>query len=467
MNQHVFSQASKRALIGIYCFVALPIVVYFSFIVLYASDGPFWDDYNIVLQFLIDYHDGGSRSERFKVLFQQFNEHRVFTAHLFHLLQYNFFGSVDFVLAIYVGNIAIVGIALIHLYQFRHSPNVIFIAAIITYLTFQLIPIVSIYVSSAGTAMHFSLFLVYLSFVLLVQQTWTTTILGTLVAVQSLFTLGSGVLVFILSPLMLFMCAIKNPGAADNYRSTGINQRFLIKQLILLELAGLVAAYCYSLGYVSHSSGEQHLLTNLYSPMKLIVDFIILLGFDFSYGNHTVAGVFGVVFVVLSVGLLVKGYHKRQPALAVFLLFLLASIFAICLGRDWRTSHELINQSRYSLFSIHIWVIVLIAYMDIYRGTLLNNFRVIVFGAVILLLFFSASYIKNAPLVIDSCLAKKSDSQSMVIRILKNESFLFDSFEIILRKSIERGYFNSDKLLSEKKPRLFTDRVACYTGLHL
>lgn len=439
-------------------FLLFPIGVFSLFIVLYAADGPFWDDYPIVLKFMLSYYQQSTWVDKLRVLFSQFNEHRAFSAHLFHLLQYKMFGHIDFVQAIIAGNLALFGVAGLHLYLFRHAENRYLIAAVILYLSFPLIPIVSLFVASAGTAMHFSLFFVYLALILIAQQSWKSTLFAGLVAVQALFTLGSGVILFLLLPLMLFMCR-------NQHRDQGLDRGFLIKQLIVIELFGVLAVAAYLIGYTSHSSGEQHLLQNLMSPLKFIADFVVLLGFGFSFATHSVAAVLGVVFLGLSIGLLLKGYHFRQPALAVFFLFLLASMAAICLGRDWRHSHALINQSRYALFSILAWAMLLAAYADLYGRSVQRSWYKMSLVCAALFSLFVASYVVNAPLVMDSCLQKKSESQRTVLNILANPLYQRGDFDNLLRWSIEQGFFDPNKLLSESPPRWLSARAACFTGI--
>ena len=94
----------------LYVVIFIPIGFYFYFLVKHMVNAPINDDYTAVLDFLISYQKESSSYEKFKLLFSQHNEHRLFYNRVITLVSFYIFGQVNFNFLIVVGNLSLGGI---------------------------------------------------------------------------------------------------------------------------------------------------------------------------------------------------------------------------------------------------------------------------------------------------------------------------------------------------------------------
>lgn len=87
--------------------LAIPVVIYYVTIYQNAYNFPYEDDLNSALSFIADYQFGElSFWEKLKLIFSQYNEHRIVFDRLIFLLDYALFGQLNFTHLIFIGNIA-------------------------------------------------------------------------------------------------------------------------------------------------------------------------------------------------------------------------------------------------------------------------------------------------------------------------------------------------------------------------
>jgi hypothetical protein len=80
---------------------------YFYQILQYVYNFPLYDDYETILRFLIEWEKTSSLSQKFSLLFQQHNEHRVFFLRLISLINFYFGGNINFKYLIIFGNLSL------------------------------------------------------------------------------------------------------------------------------------------------------------------------------------------------------------------------------------------------------------------------------------------------------------------------------------------------------------------------
>ncbi len=92
----------------VWCFLlAIPIVLYYTTIVKNAYNFPYEDDFNSALSFLSDFAFGQlSTFDKIKLLFSQYNEHRILFDRVVFLADYYLFGELNFRHLILFGNVS-------------------------------------------------------------------------------------------------------------------------------------------------------------------------------------------------------------------------------------------------------------------------------------------------------------------------------------------------------------------------
>lgn len=106
-------QTQKLTSYLINCWIFIPIFIYFKIVNEYALNIPYRDDYQAILNFIIDYKATSSFTHKVWLLFHQHNEHRIFPSRLMYLWYYNIFGNINFRSLIFIGNLQLVATFLI------------------------------------------------------------------------------------------------------------------------------------------------------------------------------------------------------------------------------------------------------------------------------------------------------------------------------------------------------------------
>src|SRR5699024_204001 len=91
---------------------AVVIGTYFFIVYHYSVNIPFWDDYthlNVITEFI----NSDSLLEQIKLLFSLHNEHRIVFARLITLAELILSGEVNFITLIMLGNLSLLGIAIL------------------------------------------------------------------------------------------------------------------------------------------------------------------------------------------------------------------------------------------------------------------------------------------------------------------------------------------------------------------
>lgn len=451
-----------------------PLTAYIIIVYLYSSDGPLYEDHE-GLAFLIDYYDANSFTEKLKALLLQATDHRPLTGYLTFLAQYKVLGHGSYLGIIYLGNILVIGIACLHIYHFLNTKAVFLISLIVFYLSFQLIPIGHMYWAGSAISGSYVFFFSYLSLILLCKQTFWHTVLASLCALWSIYSLTNGLALLPAALFLLLMTSGSTPEKPMDSRPGSsqkpLNRNYLIKQLIFFEIISLIAAYAYFSGY-NQDNAVGSIVDKLSNPDILDIggDTIRLLGSGFTYGIVSLQYAAGITAIILCLWLFHKSYHKQQPALAAYMVFLVGSIFAICLGRtSWWLLDVDANQSRYFFLSMQVWVVLSISFADLYFSVLLGKSKFLVWGAITtLVLSFIASYAINVNRVVEFCWNKKLYSYEQIARVNQQDDLpltggrMGHTYDHFVKVAMERGYFNTDSLFSDTKPVFFNKRMACY-----
>ena len=100
-----------------------PIGFYYGFRMYTAENIPIWDDFGAILVFLNRIYDTQFLSEKLKLLFDKYAEHRLLFVKTVSLLDYYLFGNVNFIRLNLIGNLGLLGILVIFFKAFKCPDN--------------------------------------------------------------------------------------------------------------------------------------------------------------------------------------------------------------------------------------------------------------------------------------------------------------------------------------------------------
>lgn len=90
------------------CLFLLPMLIYVFYVYTYAINIPRQDDFDAILDFLISFKKATSFSDKFALIFQQHNEHRIFSSRLMYAIYYSVTGTFNFRHIILLNGITII-----------------------------------------------------------------------------------------------------------------------------------------------------------------------------------------------------------------------------------------------------------------------------------------------------------------------------------------------------------------------
>lgn len=121
-----------------YFLILLPAASFFGFFFRYTVNAPVNDDYPAVLQFLNHYVSAESFREKLRLIFAQHNEHRIVFSRVWDLISYKLSKNVNFNFLSFVGDLSLIGIALIFFRKFLNIKKSLFLFIPVTVFLFNL-----------------------------------------------------------------------------------------------------------------------------------------------------------------------------------------------------------------------------------------------------------------------------------------------------------------------------------------
>lgn len=97
------------------------IVLFYYAIIRFSLNFPIYDDYVAILQFLLDFKNANTLNEKWRLIWQQHNEHRIVFSKLVTLVQYGIDGTVSFRKQILIGNLGLLLIWFSLLYYLKRQ----------------------------------------------------------------------------------------------------------------------------------------------------------------------------------------------------------------------------------------------------------------------------------------------------------------------------------------------------------
>lgn len=293
------------------------VVAYCIWVALFATEMPFWDDFDIQLSFILSWLDAPSWRERLGYLFARNGEHFVVTNKIATLFDYYLFSELNFRRLIIYGNIAFLGGVV--LFARYAAPSPWWRAWALVLVLCPQYP--QSFLWAAGSLQHLSVFL------------WV---------MLALLCARSG------SVFSLFFFALATVTQGNGALAAGAWSVTLLLQGRLRQgLRWLAGAGILLFPVISSSSDSQHLALSLVTVARYIA---VLLGSSVAptADMSALVGSCAIIGAVIAL----RPIARREPFLAAILVWLLATAAANAVARAQFGVDYGFIQSRYRIVSV-------------------------------------------------------------------------------------------------------------------
>ncbi len=355
-----------------YAIISLTIFIYLVYIYKYAINLPRWDDYDTILDFLVNYHKANF-SDKISLLFTQQNEHRLFSSHVAYALYYALFGDINFRHLIMLNAVTSILVFISITYFIRKAlPKDWYIAAfVLSICFFDLNNFENADFATAGMQTYTLLLLLTSAlFFYSLKSRWYI-FAGALLQVICIFSSGNGSVGAFL--VVLFVCFMK-----DRYKT-------IVSASTLIIFAPLY--------YYHYIPSQKHLST--LSLSKIIPFFLHVAGAHFSQDYGIVCGI--LLLAVLVIILLIQGkYDVKNGTLQLLCIvgFMLFSMAIIAVFRG-NIPVELAYSSRYFIYP-HILVAITFTFILINLQGKKLRIPIIIASVLILLYAYRLNFINGS-----------------------------------------------------------------------
>lgn len=435
---------------AVYLLAILPVVVFYWFVFKFSQNIPLVDDFDAILDFFIKFFQSVSLKEKLVLLFSQHNEHRLVIDRIIALLVYYINNSLDFKILIIIGNLSLLGLAVIIFQCFKQKKDKFLYFLPVVFLLFQPQYTGSIYWAISALQNLLVLLFVSLTIYFIDDKRRSFFVLAIVFAVLSAFTNGNGLFVFLIILGILM------------YR-----RRFHDALLWLFVTILVFAVYFH--GYIMPEHKQYYIdFSNMGQAVIYFFAFIgssVSLNFPifkimlsgFSEAQITILiSVIGVIILLYSIFLIKNKYYKKNIKISAFFVFLFVCALSAALMRPGHGLTQAFS-SRYKIISVLFLIFIYISAAEIIQaGKLKKYFPYILTAAIV---FNIGSFYLNYNEIV-YCRKKLvfglADWQynGTGMKSLYNEK---EKGKEILSKSILFGYYvppkiNFDKYTSKRVP---------------
>ncbi|GAB4005383.1 hypothetical protein GCM10028808_05070 [Spirosoma migulaei] len=297
--------------------LAIPAILYYATIYTNAYNFPYEDDFNSALSFIADYTSGKlTTGEKLNLIVWQYNEHRIVFDRLVFLTDYWLFGQLNFVHLILVGNLALLLVGYLFLkVAFRGLPlnqKLLYLLPVAYSLfsfqywelsTWSMAALQNLYV------IPFALFSIYS----LNQAGRRAFAFACAAAILATFTSGNGMFTFMVGiPLLVLL---------KSYR-----------KLALWVLIGGATVGFYFTNYI-RPPYHPDIVDSLFNHTgRAISYFFSLTGSMVGIGRAKLAMVFGLLLLLVTLGLLGYLWYKKRLTAHLPVLGWLVFLYLTCLS---------------------------------------------------------------------------------------------------------------------------------------
>jgi hypothetical protein len=347
--------------------------IYFGIIYQNTFNIPHWDDFDVFFQFLCNYIESSSFTEKLKLIFEQHNVHRIVFTKIAALLSYWITGKINLVVFIIIGNLFLLGIGAMFFNFLKQKKNAGIFALIIILLLYNGQNFETSTWAMAGLANVGTLMLSMSAIYFVLQPGKSYFITGIILSVIAIFSNGNGMCLFPAVLLSLFL-------------------QKRTKNLIWFAIVTGIAVICY---FFNLELNSEH--GSRYIPDILKAFFCFLGGNLWLPSVKIVAFLLGLFIFATYVLALVGKFYKKNIAWFTFFTFVLLTAAMVSLNRP----ADEIAPLRYRIFCCMGTILTVMFYYEnskvfhkyVYT---LHWFRfIIIFSAILFSMFCSLVYLNR------------------------------------------------------------------------
>jgi hypothetical protein len=311
---------------GYYCFIILPVIVFYWLFFKFTVNAPINDDYQAILDFINKVITTDSYTEKIKLIFSQHNEHRIVYDRIWTIISYKLQKNVDFNFLSLIGNLSLLGIAIIFFKRFVLLQKHVLLFFPITIFIFNL----SLWENMTFAMAALSNFTVYLFILISLGFVTSNTLdkkinlyLSLLFFFLATITQGGGLFILPVSLLILL------------YKREYYN--FLI--YVLFSVALLVIYFC---DYQKPAQNLDLLTSIVQSKQDIIYFAFAFLGNAFNYyliytnnveNSILFTTIIGSIFFLLFAYITYTKYYKKNLFIYSIMLVIIISSFITAISR--------------------------------------------------------------------------------------------------------------------------------------
>lgn len=321
----------------IYFFIFIPALAYLSVSFRTANNYPKMDDFDAVLQWLVDFRHA-SFWEKFSLLLRQHNEHRILSSRIAYATYYYIFGNINFRSLIIIADLQLMVVAIISisfirdtLMKYWEAASVIWMLLLFDLNTYEIGSIAMYGMQNFGMLMLFMLSLYFL------RKGGRWIIAGASFELLCILSSANGIIGIILINILL------------------IAKRKRDVHAVICTAVMLVAGWLYLIGYTT----IQRLDQNPFSISAAFAFFIRMLGAPISL-SHDGSLLFGVAMIVLMIWVFPYRRIKDEclwPLLCV-LLFSIGSMASAAMIRG-QSNDAQYQTSRYLMYPQLVYAVTM------------------------------------------------------------------------------------------------------------
>jgi hypothetical protein len=339
--------------------ILLPVGIFFAVFSWFTVNAPINDDFSAILGFINSYISTPSFEGKLKLLLEQANEHRIVYDRIWTIISYKVFHAIDFNFLSLIGNLSLIGIAILYFNKFRRLGKPLYLFIPITVLLFNFASWENITFAMAGLS-NFTVFLfMLLSLHFLTANkanNKTTLLLSILFLFFALFTQGGALS---LVPVSIFILIYKK-----QYKNLWI---YLTLVVIILGL------YFYDYHSPQHNGTVIDALRELKGRMVLFVFSFLgnALNYFLIYTSNQqeslgITAIAGFCFFALFLYITKTKYYQRNLFNYSVMLLIVLSACLTALNRS-SFGWDFAAASRYRINGIIFLISIYFWFLETYR----------------------------------------------------------------------------------------------------
>ena len=401
-------------------FLAAPIILYFTLIMLNSVNIPIYDDIETILGFLARLNQAGSVGDVVTLFLRADADHIIGMTRVMALGDRILAGQVNFIHLIVGGNLFLLALYMAISVAFRERDVdrwMLFLP--VSFLLFQ-IQYWEISTWAVAATTYFAVFFLALLSLLFLQRESTMGLVCAIAsAILACLTAANGMFVFLAGmPLLLF------------------RHRYVALSIWTMAAVVLIFVFFFFQGTGGNASGTNiaaSIIRSLSDPTILLVNILSSMGSTLGFGLKLPSVVAGSFIAACLVYVAYKKYYALNPVFFLFIVFLLMTCAAVALKRSLYGTDLILFTSRYRLISTILTVCTYIALVETMKtGEGAANFarKALVFSIV----FMVVSNIAYLPFLSGRCQELKSGENGI---LHNNPTFAME----VLRSAKDSGLY--------------------------